>query len=141
MGLGIPTAGVVLMHAGIASSQPAFDYKPKRRGGGGTLKMMASEGATLLNPHFAAGFKDRFAARIFYEPLAQWDSEANLQPVLAAEIPSRENGGLAADGRSVRWKLKPDVRWHDGEPFTLTISSSTGNTPSIPRRATSTSAA
>ena len=42
----------------------------------------------------------------------------NLQPVLAAEIPSRDNGGLAADGRSVVWKLKRGVTWHDGEPFT-----------------------
>ena len=42
----------------------------------------------------------------------------NLIPVLAAEIPSRDNGGLAADGRSVLWKLKRGVTWHDGQPFT-----------------------
>ncbi|MEC4853313.1 MAG: peptide ABC transporter substrate-binding protein, partial [Jaaginema sp. PMC 1079.18] len=29
-----------------------------------------------------------------------------------------ENGGLAEDGRSVTWKLKPDLKWSDGEPFT-----------------------
>ena len=38
--------------------------------------------------------------------------------MLAAEIPSRENGGLAADGKSVTWKLKQGVTWHDGKPFT-----------------------
>jgi peptide/nickel transport system substrate-binding protein len=38
--------------------------------------------------------------------------------VLAAEIPSRANGGVAADGRSVVWKLKRGVTWHDGTPFT-----------------------
>ena len=65
-----------------------------------------------------AGVKDNFASRIFYEPLAQWDADANLEPVLAAEIPSRENGGLAADGRSVVWRLKKGVTWHDGQPFT-----------------------
>jgi peptide/nickel transport system substrate-binding protein len=80
--------------------------------------MLAWEGPTLLNPHFAQGAKDYFGSRIFYEPLAQWDEEGNLQAVLAAEIPSRENGGLAADGRSVVWKLKRGVTWHDGQPFT-----------------------
>ena len=38
--------------------------------------------------------------------------------MLAAEIPSRENGGLAADGKSVTWKLKRGAKWHDGKPFT-----------------------
>src|SRR5207253_2357342 len=42
----------------------------------------------------------------------------NLAPILAAEIPSIQNGGLSADARSVTWKLKPGVKWHDGKPFT-----------------------
>jgi peptide/nickel transport system substrate-binding protein len=43
---------------------------------------------------------------------------ATLVPVLAAEIPDIENGGVAADGMSVTWKLKTGVQWHDGRPFT-----------------------
>jgi peptide/nickel transport system substrate-binding protein len=73
---------------------------------------------TLLNPHFAIGTKDQEASRIFYEPLAAWDPEGNLVPVLAAELPDLENGTLARDGSSVTWKLKPNVKWHDGEPLT-----------------------
>lgn len=38
--------------------------------------------------------------------------------MLAAEIPSRDNGGVAADGRSVVWKLKRGVTWAHGQPFT-----------------------
>ena len=73
---------------------------------------------TLLNPHFAVGTKDQEGSRIFYEPLAGWDNDGNLVPILAAEIPSKENGGLAEDGRTVIWKLKRGVKWHDGMPFT-----------------------
>ena len=75
-------------------------------------------GPTLLNPHFAVGAKDAEGAGIFYEPLASWDPNGNLVPVLAAEIPDIENGGVAADGMSVTWKLKTGVQWHDGQPFT-----------------------
>jgi peptide/nickel transport system substrate-binding protein len=64
------------------------------------------------------GTKDQEASRIFYEPLAGWDADGNLVPMLAAEIPDLENGGLGRDGMSVTWKLKPNVRWHDGRPVT-----------------------
>lgn len=118
-GLTAPMASVLLMHAGVASAQAAVPaYKPTKRGGGGALKLLIWQAPTLLNPHFANGTKDVEACNIFYETLAYWDQDANLVPVLAAEIPSRENGGLAADGKSVTWKLKKGVTWHDGTPFT-----------------------
>ncbi|MEO7391969.1 MAG: peptide ABC transporter substrate-binding protein, partial [Ramlibacter sp.] len=89
-----------------------------KRGGGGPLKVLWWQGATLLQPHFANGTKDQEGSRIFYEPLAVWDNDGNLVPILATEVPTRENGGLAADGKSVTWKLKQGVTWHDGKPFT-----------------------
>ena len=118
LGISAPMASMLLMHAGVAQAQPVVNYKPTKRGGGGALKVLWWQGATLLQPHFANGTKDQEGSRIFYEPLASWDSEGNLLPILAAEIPSRENGGLTPDGKSVIWKLKKGVTWHDGQPFT-----------------------
>jgi len=117
-GLSIPMAGHLLMHAGVANAQTKFVYKPTKRGGGGSLKLLMWQAPTLLNPHFATGTKDQYAGRLFYEPLAGWDAEGNLVPQLAAEIPSVKNGGVAKDGLSVTWKLKKNVTWHDGKPFT-----------------------
>src|SRR5215218_9658456 len=118
VGLTAPMATQLLAIAGVAHAQPKSQYKPTKRGGGGLLKVLWWQGPTLLNPHFAIGTKDQDASRIFYEPLAGWDPDGDLFPVLAAEIPSRENGGIAADGKSVTWKLKRDAKWHDGKPFT-----------------------
>jgi peptide/nickel transport system substrate-binding protein len=104
LGLTAPMASMMLMHHGIAQAQSALTYKPTKRGGGGTLKLLWWQGAVHLNPHFAAGTKEQDATRVLR--------------VLASELPSRENGGLSADGRSVVWKLKKGVTWHDGKPFT-----------------------
>jgi peptide/nickel transport system substrate-binding protein len=118
LGLTAPMASMLLMHEGIAQTQASIPYKPTKRGGGGPLKIIYWQAAVHLNPHYAGGTKDQDASRIFYEPLAGWDSEGNLVPALATEIPSRQNGGVAADGKSVTWKLKRGVTWHDGKPFT-----------------------
>src|SRR6187401_1017059 len=117
-GLTAPMATQLLAIGGVAMAEGPSVYKPTKRGGGGALKLLWWQAPTLLNPHFATGTKDQDGSRIFYEPLASFDPEGNLYPVLAAEIPSVQNGGLAKDGRSVTWKLKKGVTWHDGKPFT-----------------------
>jgi peptide/nickel transport system substrate-binding protein len=120
-GLTAPMAAQLLAAAGVprsarAQTKPAFT--PARRGGGGELKVLWWQGPTILNPHLSIGVKDSDGSRIFYEPLVSFDPEGNLVPVLAAEVPSLQNGGVAKDGLSVTWKLKRNVQWHDGKPLT-----------------------
>jgi peptide/nickel transport system substrate-binding protein len=120
LGVGVPLASAMLSgvaHAQVGGAKEA-PYKGTKRGGGGALRLLFWQGPTNLNPHFASGTKDQNAAALFYEPLARYDAEGLLVPVLAAEIPSRTNGGIAADGKSTTWKLRKDVSWHDGKPFT-----------------------
>ncbi len=88
------------------------------QGSGEPLRLYFWQAPTTLNPHLSTGSKDYNAARITYEPLASFDKDGVMTPVLAAEIPSIENGGVAADLTSFTWKIKPGILWSDGEPFT-----------------------
>ncbi|MGD1936296.1 MAG: peptide ABC transporter substrate-binding protein [Cyanophyceae cyanobacterium] len=108
------TSGLTLAACGGAPSGSGFggDRNPE------TLKLLYWQAPTILNPHLSSGFKDYEAARITYEPLASYDNDNNMVLFLAAEEPTRENGGVAEDGKSVTWKLKQDVKWSDGQPFT-----------------------
>ncbi|MEY3826443.1 MAG: hypothetical protein RLZZ148_1258 [Cyanobacteriota bacterium] len=84
-----------------------------------TLLFSACRQQTANNhPHLSTGFKDSEASRITLEPLASFNEKGELVPFLAAEIPTIENGGVARDGKSVTWKLKKDIKWSDGTPFT-----------------------
>lgn len=91
---------------------------PSTRGAGGEVKLLFSQGPTILNPHLASGAKDREASRPILEPLAATGSDGAPVAVLAAEVPTRANGGLSADAKTVTWKLKPGVKWSDNTDFT-----------------------
>jgi peptide/nickel transport system substrate-binding protein len=118
LGLTAPMAAQMLASAGLAQAQTKWTFNPTKRGGGGIVKTLWWQAPTLLNPHFANGTKDQDASRIFYEPLGAYDPDGNIVPVLAAEVPSLQNGQVAKDGLSVTWRLKKNVVWHDGKPFT-----------------------
>src|SRR6266853_3616170 len=117
--LGAPMAGSLLGAAGVATAQPReAEFTPTRRGGGGTLRILMWDAPTLLHPHFGRGLRDFTVQRIFYEPLAAAAPDGTLVPVLAEDIPSRKANTLAKDGQWVTWRLKRNVVWHDGAPFT-----------------------
>lgn len=101
-----------------APATPGTGAGPTRRGGGGTLKLIQWQAPTILNPHLSAGTKDDLVCTPVYEPLITFDVDAKPLPVLAAEVPTTENGGLAAGGKSVTVKLRQGVKWGDGQPFT-----------------------
>ena len=57
----------------------------------------------------------------FHSGLTWHDSEGKIQPLLASKVPSISDGDwkLLPDGQmEVTWKIRPDVKWHDGRPFT-----------------------
>ncbi|TAK24587.1 MAG: peptide ABC transporter substrate-binding protein [Chloroflexota bacterium] len=106
--------------AAPAPTKPAAVAKPAAtgRGSAGTLKVLYWQGPTILNPALSVGTKDVHASRLVCEPLMTFDAAGNFVPVLAAEVPSKSNGGLSEDGKSVTYKLKKDIKWADGKPFT-----------------------
>jgi len=118
LGLTPSMAAGMLAAAGVARAQTRSTFTPTRRGGGGPLRVLWWQAPTLLNPHFGTGTKDLDGSRIFYEPLAAYDPDANPVPILAERIPTFDNGDLGRDGTWVVWQLKKGVQWHDGKPFT-----------------------
>jgi len=111
------------MASGMTAASTGADPRgpaPTKRGGGGTLHLLFWQAPTILNIHLAHGTKDDAPSRVVEEPLATESPNSALPdvPILAKEIPTVQNGELAADGTSVTWKLKEGVKWSDGTPFT-----------------------
>ena len=73
---------------------------------------------------------------------ALWDvnEKGDMAPNLAAEIPTQANGGISADGRVIKVKMKRDVKWSDGKPLTASDVEFTYQTvinPNVPVRSRS----
>ena len=117
-----PSAAVSTAPASVAPSAAASTAASAapagKRGGGGTLKLLQWQAPTILNFHLSSGVKDNLVCRVINEPLVAYDAKGQPVLVLAESMPSRENNLLAADGKSVTWKLKPGISWSDGKPFT-----------------------
>jgi peptide/nickel transport system substrate-binding protein len=112
-----------LSAAAISVALTALDTRPAtaaagRRGADGVLRILYWQAPTILNPHLTGSNQDLQAARLCLEPLLTVDAAASFTPVLAAAVPTRANGGLSPDGRTVTYRLKQGVRWADGRPFT-----------------------
>jgi peptide/nickel transport system substrate-binding protein len=75
-----------------------------------------SSGNGQLNPHHNnAGEMNE--SRLMMEPLAAFDQNGDVVPILAAAIPSVASATLDPKGSFAIWQLKKDVLWHDGRPF------------------------
>ena len=116
--LGLSSSAIASLLAGAGLESVRAAAAPAKRGGSGILKLLYWQAPTILNAHLAVGVKDVHASHVCTEPLLTVDASGVFKPVLAAEVPTRANGGLGADGKTVTYKLKRDVKWADGRAFT-----------------------
>lgn len=106
--------GAWALLAGAALTSPAL----AQRGSDGQLNILYWQAPSILNPYLSTGAKDVEASSMVIEPLARFEPSGAVAPLLAAEVPSLDNGGIAADLKSVTWKLQPGLLWSDGSPVT-----------------------
>lgn len=98
---------------------PAETEAPMETGGGGTVTLIIPEEPTTLNYFQAeAAIVRQVAEATSMTGLVTIDQNGDFVPMLAEELPTLDNGGLSADYSTVTWKLKPDLKWSDGEPIT-----------------------
>ncbi len=84
----------------------------------GTLRVAIQSDLKTLNPLLTSNTTDVFIDRFMFEPLLTADPKGNPLPMLAAIVPTTQNGGISADGLTVTYRLRKDVKWTDGVPVT-----------------------
>lgn len=96
------------------------------RGSDGALNIIMWQAPSTLNPYLSGGTKELVASGTVLEALLGYTPAGEVYPRLAAEVPTLENGGVAADLKSITYKLKEGLLWSDGTPVTAADVAFTG---------------
>ena len=107
----LPALLALLLLAGCSDSPPPPEEER-------ALTILYWQAPSLPMPYLSGGVKDRDAAAITLEPLARYDPDGRIVPMLAADVPTLENGGFAQDQMSVTWRLRDSLKWSDGSALT-----------------------
>jgi peptide/nickel transport system substrate-binding protein len=70
-----------------------------------------------LNPFFATSGNITALTELTMAEFVRFDAHGNPVPELITTIPTRANGGISADGKTITYHLRRGVRWSDGAPF------------------------
>jgi peptide/nickel transport system substrate-binding protein len=85
----------------------------------GTLRIAISSPPNSLNPILASNTTEAMIDRLMFDVLVSVDGSGKTAvPMLAAEVPTLENGGISKNGLTITYHLRHNVVWHDGAPFT-----------------------
>lgn len=85
---------------------------------GGTIKIAIYQEPANLNPFLNTQTVGAVVRNAIFEGLVRTSEKGEYVASLATEVPTTQNGGVSADGKTVTYKLRKDVKWHDGKPFT-----------------------
>jgi peptide/nickel transport system substrate-binding protein len=128
--MGLIVAGAVLVASCTAAApaprvswgQPAAPAAPQVPAVRKTLQLgSAREPVSGLALFGGTGEVIQRHTWVFHVGLTAYDQQGNLIPRVARKVPTTTDGDwkvLPDGGMEVTWKIRPNVKWHDGTPLT-----------------------
>ncbi|CAG9251933.1 Peptide/nickel transport system substrate-binding protein [Paraburkholderia unamae] len=107
--LALLSASAVAPRFACAAPTPATSDTPVR---GGTLTYIVPEDITQAVSFLDTNTRNRNLSAKVTEGLLRYDTNFQPQPLLATAW------NVSADGLRYTFQLRPNVKWHDGQPFT-----------------------
>ncbi len=82
------------------------------------LVMSEASDPKNLNPAFASASPVLELSAFLYSYTVVYDDHAKPVPDAVTELPTLENGDVSADGKTIKYKLRHGMKWHDGQEVT-----------------------
>jgi peptide/nickel transport system substrate-binding protein len=84
----------------------------------GVLVYAEAADPALLDPILASSSVVGDLSMLMFSYAIRYDDKAKPFPDALIEVPTLENGDVSKDGKTLKYKLRPNIKWHDGVPMT-----------------------
>jgi peptide/nickel transport system substrate-binding protein len=115
-----PLATILLAFAFVSCSRVSESATATHSSGTipGVVRVSRPDSPNTLNPLLGGLYIENYIQEAIFDGLVKLDSNGAILPDLAQAVPSLSNGGLSRDGKTITYRLRHGVVWHDGTPFT-----------------------
>ena len=95
----------------VLGRAPSLAYTPH------VLRYADNLDVSSLNTFIATSGNIAALSELTMAEFTRFDAKGDPIPELITEIPSKQNRGVSADGKTITWHLRHNVKWSDGQPF------------------------
>ncbi len=109
-------AGLAALLILLAPALPAAARHPYTQAG--HLRIGVVRDFDTLNPLLSTQAAVTDLAQLIFSGLIRYDDHGDPVPDAAAAVPTRANGGISADGKTITYRLRANAAFSDGAPLT-----------------------
>lgn len=109
---------LLLIAVALQACTSRFGGPSTRSASSDVVRIAVGTEPATLNPIHVQIVNESYIEEAIFDALLKVDPTGRLLPDLAATVPSRANGGISADLRTITYHLRHGVVWQDGVPFT-----------------------
>ncbi len=108
---------IVGLFAGCSKKNEKTDRGSDNLAAGGKINVGSAVEPETWNPLISEQMSVQEVGRLLFSGLLLQNDKGEWIPDLAAEVPTLANGGISSDGLTVTYRLKPNLKWQDGQPL------------------------
>lgn len=103
---------ILIIVISLVACSPKAPAKPK------VATFIFTQEFDTLNPLYTNMWFSQITFQLWNGWAWNFNEKNEPVPYLVQELPSLENGGISADGKTITLKLRQDLKWSDGTPLT-----------------------
>jgi peptide/nickel transport system substrate-binding protein len=110
-------ASLLLLSATIGLAVSLAPLAGSAQAGSHVLRYADGTDVSSLNPFLATSGNSVPLQELTAAEFFRFDAHGNAIPDLVTEVPTKANHGISADGKTITFHLRKNVKWSDGAPF------------------------